>query len=534
MTKDVDFTKPPTPKQKQRTASTKHSAKKKLKSTKSSEDKKALQKVVDTLEDKPGVIEEGMLENESLTPTMTEEVRKKILWQPLVNLDTGRSPQREFLEATEDVVLLSGTRGSAKSDALLVDPLRYCENRYFRGLIVRRTMPELAELINRARILYPDVFPGVRWKQQEKVFVFPSGARMEFGYCEKRDDVERYRGQEYAWLGIDELTMFPDEDMFDSLMSSVRVTREGLPAHVRCTTNPFGAGVRWVKKRFIDRGPENTRIVDRIDTEIGVIERTYKWIHSTWKDNPLIRNEYVAFLATISDPHKRKAFYEGSWDGGAGVGFPDFDRNIHVIKPFDIPSHWPRFRACDYGYTTMAACLWLAIDPEDRLYVYRELTTSLVNAPDFADMVLDLERGENIKYGVIDGSLGANRGSSEPTLDEQMAKRGCRWRYADRSKGSRVANKNLIHQLLGKDKNLATPEFPDGQPRLVIFNTCLELIDELSSLPPCSKNPEDVDTDAVDHAYDALRYAISSRPRWQQGFTTEYQGPTILNSAFGY
>ncbi len=385
-------------------------------------------------------------------------------------------------------------------------------------------MPELAELISRARILYTDAFPGVKWKVQEKIFAFPSGARIEFGYCDTKEDVERYRGQEYSWLGVDELTMFPSEDIYNALRSSVRTTDPTLKAYTRCTSNPYGVGFNWVKKRFISMGPEGETITITVDTPVGKRTTTRKWFQSSYQDNPLVKDEYVAYLATLPET-LRKRWLEGSWDGGDGAAFPDFDRAKHVIKPFAIPGNWKRFRAIDYGYTTMGVCLWFAVDPEDCLYVYREMCTTMVTAEDFAKKVLEKERGEHISYGVIDGSIGANRGTTDPTLDELMRKAGLICRYSDRSAGSRVSGKMLMHQYLAIDPDL-------NKPRIQIFDTCAELIDELSSLPSGENNPDDVQKKGVvDHSWDACRYGILSRPKFSSVFINELS-PTYDNYFF--
>jgi hypothetical protein len=317
-----------------------------------------------------------------------------------------------------------------------------------------------------------------------------------------------------SWLGIDELTMFPTEEIYNALRSSVRSTDPELRAYTRATSNPYGVGFNWVKKRFISLGPEGQTINVSIDTPIGKRTTTRKWFQSNYQDNPLVKEEYISYLASL--PEKmRKRWLEGSWDGGDGAAFPDFERSIHVIKPFNIPGNWPRFRAIDYGYTTMGVCLWFAVDPEDCLYIYRELKTTLVTADEFAKMVLKAEKGEYISYGVIDGSIGANRGTTDPTLDEIMRKEGLICRYSDRSAGSRMAGKNLMHQYLAEDHNLK-------RPRLQIFDCCEELIDELSSLPSGELNPDDVQKKGVvDHAWDACRYGILSRPKFSSGFTYE-------------
>lgn len=144
-------------------------------------------------------------------------------------------------------------------------------------------------------------------------------------------------------------------------------------------------------------------------------------------------------------------------------------------------------------------------------------------------MILEIEQDDKVRYGVLDSSLWHNRGDRGPSLAEQMINKGCRWRPADRSKGSRIAGKNEIHRRLQVDEYT-------GEPRMVFFNTCKNLIAQLPALPLNKNNPEDVDTNSEDHLYDALRYGVMSRPR--SGVfdydPTRSKGMVIADSTFGY
>jgi hypothetical protein len=81
-----------------------------------------------------------------------------------------------------------------------------------------------------------------------------------------------------------------------------------------------------------------------------------------------------------------------------------------------------------------------------------------------------------------------------------MIRRGARWTPADRN---RIAGKIEVHRRLACDDH--------GTPRLRFFSTCNNTIRTLPTLPISKTNPEDVDTKAEDHAYDALRYMVMSR-----------------------
>jgi hypothetical protein len=459
-------------------------------------------------------------------------------------------PQTDFLAATEQEVLYGGAAGGGKSFAMVVDPIRYFDNRHFQGLLLRRSTEELRELINISKLLYPQFDKGANWTERDKTWRFSSGASLWMSYLERDDDVLRYQGQAFSWIGFDELTQWPSPYPWDYMRSRLRTSSgSGLPLCMRATSNPGGPGHQWVKKTFIDpttpgksfwaRDLEgniltwpSTSTFARTNNLVGEPMFKRRFIPATLFDNPYLAEDgnYEANLLSLPE-HQRKQLLEGSWDVAEGAAFPEFRRSVHVVEPFDIPRNWVRFRACDYGYGSFAAVLWFAVNPvTQQLIVYRELKVKKVLAVDLADMVLDLEAGEKIRYGVLDSSLWHNRGDTGPSLAEQMIRRGCRWRPSDRSRGSRVSSKNEIHRRLQVD------QFTE-EPRLVFFDTCLNCISELPSIPLDKKNPEDVDTGVDDHIYDALRYGVQSRPTNDffdfDTFGSRVEMP-IADSTFGY
>jgi hypothetical protein len=257
-----------------------------------------------------------------------------------------------------------------------------------------------------------------------------------------------------------------------------------------------------------------------------------RFIPAKLSDNPFLYDsgDYEAMLLSQSEV-ERKRLLEGDWDVISGAAFPEWDRNIHVIDPFDIPRSWRRFRACDYGYGSFSAVLWFAVAPgTDQLICYRELYVSKVLAVDLADRILDLEDGEKIAYGVLDSSVWYKRGDPGPSLAEQMIARGCRWKPSDRSKGSRVAGKNMIHWRLQVD------EWTE-EPRMVFFNNCVNIISQLPMIPVDPDDVEDTDKKwSEDHLYDALRYGVMTRPR-NSLFDVDpntYKGYQPFDKTFGY
>lgn len=493
-----------------------------------SEEKKLEREALKVIEKKGVVVDPVVLEK--APPELVEEIKKEA-----IAFEPNSDKQIWFLNASEDEVLFGGGRGGGKSSALIADPLRYVESPNFRAVIIRRTMPELRELIDRARDIYFKFNPGVIWKVKENLFQFPSGAKIEFGYLDSENDLEKYRGQEYTWIGIDEVSQIPDYNWYYKLKASLRTSDKTLKTYIRCTTNPTGVGIDWVKEYFgIGVAPPNTTQWLRQQTPIGEIVTTKKWINSTVYDNVTLikaNPQYVAQLMA-APPHLRKAWLDGDWDSIEGAAFQEFNRSIHICEPFQVPNGWKRFRGADYGYGDGAACVWITVAPDGTHYVYREFVVNGRNserrytATEFAEEIAKCEEEEFVRYGVLDSSVWANRGDSGPSLAEQMIKAGTRWRPADKSKGSRVAGKNTIHQMLQ-----VRPE--TEKPRLIFFSNCTHTIKMMVGIPIDPNNAEDVDTDSpLDHQYDALRYVLMSRPHAVGYNTFSEPKPIIHNSTF--
>ena len=459
----------------------------------------ALLKTNDALEGKNS----SVLDNsdiEKLTPSVQEHVKENIVFEP------NEGPQTQFLAASEREVFYGGARGGGKSYAMLVDPLRYCHKQNHRALLLRRSMPELRDMINHSQRLYGKAFPGAKWREQEKEWRFPSGARIEFGYAENLTDVLRYQGQSYTWIGIDELPQYPTPEIYNFLRSSLRSVDPEIPVFMRATGNPGNIGSLWVKEMFVDPTEPNKPFDVIIDTSVGQKKITRRFIPAKLQDNPYLTqtDDYLVMLSSLPEV-QRKQFLEGDWSAFEDCAFPEFDVVKHISAPFEIPRNWHRFRTCDWGYSSYACCLWVAIDFDNNLWVYRELYTQRVTADIFAKKVLEAEDGEYIRYGVLDSSTWAKRGDVGPSIAETMIREGCKWRPSDRSPKSRINGKLELHKRFSIDEKT-------GEPKLKIFNNCRNLLKTLPLLPTDKHNPEDVDTNAEDHAYDALRYGVMSRP----------------------
>jgi hypothetical protein len=423
---------------------------------------------------------------------------KDILPDQNVLFHANEGPQTDFLAAGEKDVLYGGAAGGGKSYAMLIDPLRYAHKKAHRALILRRSMPELREMIDKSRELYPLAFQGAKFREVEKLWNFPSGAKVEFGFLERDADVYRYQGQAYSWIGFDEITHLPTEFSWNYLASRLRTTDSDIQTYLRCTANPGGVGSHWVKKRYIEPSEHNKGF-------LGHDGLSRKFIPAKLADNPYLAEDgiYEQMLKSLP-PIQRRQLLEGNWDVAEGAAFVEFDTQVHVIPPFELPIGWERTKGVDYGYAAESCCLWGIIDSNDgTLIIYRELYRKGLTGEELGSIITTMELEDPFAVsGVLDGAAWAKTGSSGPTVGEALLKEGHKLRRADKN---RVQGKIQVHEFL-KIKE-------DGRPKLQIFNTCPNLIRELQGIPLSKTNPEDVDTHASDHAYDALRYMIMGRPR---------------------
>lgn len=479
-----------------------------------------------------------------------KQIEERVVFKP------NPGPQTVFFSAEEQEVLYGGAAGGGKTYALIADPIRYFDNKNFRGLILRRTNDELREIIWKSQELYTQIYPktkdspGAVWRSQDKEWWFPSGARLWMTYLERDDDVMRYHGQAFTYIGIDELTQYATPFAWNFMRSRLRDASNSLPLFMRATSNPGGPGHGWVKRMFVDPAVpgesfwaqdidtgETITFPDNHPTRAGQPIFKRRFIPARVSDNPYIwaNGNYEANLMALPEQQRRQLL-EGDWSVADGAAFDEFRTNLHVVPTnYTIEPSWRKFRSCDFGMTQHTAVHWYAIRPSDgQLIVYREYYTNKRTATEIAKDILRLEAGDNIAYGVLDSSCWAQRGQSGPSIAEEMIKAGCRWRPSDRSAGSRIAGRNRIHELLRVDPRT-------GTPGLVFMENCRQIISDLPVIP-ADKDSDDIDPKyASDHAYDSLRYGVMSRPKpgeldWDSkpASSRRHTLSTISDKRFGY
>lgn len=423
--------------------------------------------------------------------------------------------------------LYGGAAGGGKSDALVIEALRQVHVPHYKALLLRKTFPQLAELIDKSLNYYPQAFPKARYNASAHRWTFPSGAKIIFGSMHRVQDKIQYQGQAYDFIAFDELTHFTFEE-YSYLFSRNRPNGPGTRVYIRATANPGGVGHGWVKERFITAGKPMTPIWEDVswrapDGTEHSSKQSRIFVPSSVFDNPaLLQNDpdYIKRLASMPEA-ERKALLYGDWDSFSGQVFTEWrndsehyrDRaGTHVIDPFKVPDTWAIWCGMDWGYSRPFSVGWYAVDHERRMYRIREYYGSTgtpnqgvrMEPAEVARVIKRIEdedpnlKGKRINR-VGDPAIWGSQGTE--SIGALMERERI---YFDRGDHARIDGKMQVHHRLAFDDN--------GWPMLYVFNTCKHFIRTVPNLVYDEKDVEDIDTDGEDHIYDELRYVCMRNP----------------------
>ncbi len=443
------------------------------------------------------------------------DVRQR-LWAPQLG------PQTDAISATWcPEILYGGAAGGGKSDFLLGDFLQDVPTygQAWRGVMFRRTYPELEELMARAHEIYPST--GAQWFEKNKLWAWPNGAVLRMRYLERDLDALRYQGHQYTFIGFDELTQWASLYGYKYLRTRLRSAHDVPTKRLRSAANPGGPGHQSVKQYFIDPAPGG--MVPILDPETG-LERMF--IPARLADNAILsKNDptYAQRLAGAGSTALVRALLDGDWSVVEGAFFDCWNNARHVVRPFEIPSHWLRFRSMDWGSARPFSVGWWAVVsevtkigdvtlPRGCMVRYREWYGASapnvglkLHAEQVAEGILERERDDDVSYGVIDPA--AFQEDDGPSIAERMSRIGVTFRRADNARvsqrGAMGGWDQLRSRLVGDG---------DGNPMIVFFSTCSDSIRTIPGLQHDRSKPEDLDTEGEDHAADEVRYACMSRP----------------------
>lgn len=466
--------------------------------------------------------------------------------------------QVEFIEIPDTIfeAMYGGAAGGGKSELLLMLPLvrRWHENPRFKGIVFRRTFPQLEEsLIPRSHEFYKPL--GASYNDTKHVWTFPSGATIRFSYMDKDKDARDHDTAEYHYVAFDELTAFT-EFMYRYLTSRIRTSDPDLPAIVRTATNPGNEGHMWVRDRFVAPAPEGGVL---IYDELSKASRLF--IQAKLTDNPFLMEtdpDYINRLNILPEA-ERRAKIDGDWWIFAGQVFTEWrefrlrdepPNACHVVPDFEPPLWWPRVVGIDWGYTAKTWVGWAAVAPDTRIFLYKEYVAIKTDISVWsADIVRwSNQERDSIRQWVIDPSAEQKRG--QKTIKQQVEDAlgtGDRLHLAD---NDRISGKMLMHEFLrwkprppryipqtGFREEVAariwrvsgeaayndycalfTPEPPELHlPRLQVCKRCREFI---KTIPLCvykqkdGENTEDVNDFNGDDAYDGGRYLLKAVDRY--------------------
>lgn len=473
---------------------------------------------------------------------------------------------QEFaLKTTANHILYHGTRGPGKTDCQLA---RFAGNvgqgygSYWRGVIFDRKYKNLDDLIAKSKRMFKAIF-GDDCKFLESKgdykWVWKTGEELMFRQFLKADDYWNYHGQEFPFIGWNELCKYPSSEPYDAMMSCNRSSwtqeknspkdEDGnylvppMPLEVFSTTNPYGPGHNWVKSRFIDVAPTGRlhKITSKVfhpalKTEVEVT-RVQVAIFGSYKENPYLDPLYIAELDAITDPNKRAAWLEGDWDIVAGGAIDDvWRKEIHILPRFTVPDTWYIDRSMDWGSSHPCSIGWWAeangeeatVEFEDgtvwkfcpprgtliqigELYLTEKLGSNKglrMSSSDVAEAVKNYEVQQmqlgwfpkQPYAGPADNQIRNVTDSEVDTIAKKMEDKGIAWTESDKSPGSRKVGLQLIRDRL--EAALKHPE----DPAMYFMEHCRASIATLPTLPRDEDDPDDVDTDAEDHPYDMVRY----------------------------
>jgi hypothetical protein len=415
-----------------------------------------------------------------------------------VSTYTPFKKQQEFHRSPAKYRLFGGAAGPGKSAALTWEAIIQANE--FHGvdtLLLRRTFPELEESLLREfhRNVPRDMYKS--FNEAKHIATWWNGSTTRFGYCQGEQDVYQYQGAEYAFIGIDELTMFTLRQ-WQFLTSRNRCPVKGVFPNMAGATNPGNIGHVWVKALWGCDGPK--RPAPGMERPDQYDPNDYEFIRARLSDNPIYAND-TSYRKTLEalPTHLRDAFLYGSWDIFAGQYFDIFDRKKHVTRVTDLKSWYPRWISIDWGFAHNFAVYWHTTLPDGQFATYREFVDSGLEPDVLVAKIAGLSKGEHISDIYISPDTDARRDSPD-TIYKQMGKQfeslglpHCRKADDDR-KGGWL----LLHQLL---KNEC----------LVIDESCVNLIDKIPTAVRDPNDIEDIEKCDGDDEIDAWRYGYKSR-----------------------
>lgn len=396
--------------------------------------------------------------------------------------------------------MYGGAAGGGKTDALIALALRWADHPKHRCLMLRRTRPQLQEVIDRTLQLYPEIVPGAQWREAEARWKFPSGAIIQMGYAEHEQDILNFKTFEYNLICFDELTSFTEKQYLFMFLRN-RTKSPDLPPLIRSGTNPGDIGHEWVFRRFIDQREPYKVYNEQVEVDKKQLVVARQFIPSHVWDNPSMpnREEYIAGIMQMA-PEDVAAYLHGEWSRLAGAMFQPIvtaDNAQLAHKRYMI------IRGVDFGISDPTCVLWLAHYPETGVTdIISELYLKDPSLDDVATQIKLRERqmGLTPVYSVGSPEMFNRQATSGQSIGTMLSTLGV---FLEKGNTDRMAGWARLRTLQQRGAIRVWPnEGIWGAPNTV------RTIPMLQRNTGLGKDPNDLRPRQEDHAADALRYAI--------------------------
>ena len=455
----------------------------------------------------------------------------------VIGFKAQAGPQTLLFQCPVQDILYGGARGGGKSAGAIGHFWNHANlyKQHARGVLFRKTYPELEDIMKKARDMYENV---ASWNDSKKVMTFNNGATLRFRFLEKDIHADKYQGHEYSWICFEEVGNFPSPIPVDKLNACLRSAAPGIRKTFLLTANPGGPGHSWIKARYID--PSLPLVAHRVTQEImfkgekKVLEWDRMFIPASVYDNKILLEndpEYIVNIVKAAGGQEwlLKAWLEGDWNIVAGGMFDDLWRpDKHILPIFQVPKQWPVYRSFDWGSSKPFSVGWWTIADGGFCKVgddYRTFANGTLiridewygwnGTPNIGLRMLESEFIEGLKekeqvimskYG-IKTILNGPADSAIFTVQDGLSiadkheMKGISWNCAKKGPGSRVHAWQEVRQLLAN-----ALEDPMEDRGMFVTESCLQFIRTVPPLQRDVKNLDDINTDSEDHIIDETGY----------------------------
>lgn len=418
----------------------------------------------------------------------------------------------------------SGTRGSGKTRSGIQCFLKYIGvfGRDYKGLALREQYDHLEQLKFEAKTTIKKYCPDAHYNKSESTWYFSGGEILKFGYGDTVEDAEKYQGQQWPYIYLEELTNYKSLAFYNTIKAVNRSPNPRIPCRIHVGANPYGRLHNAVKKEFIDPAPPY-----QIFYKDGV---SHVHIPSFFYENPTIlaQPDYLKILHSDRNLNRRLAWLFNKWDITSGGVIDDlWSRVHHVIEP--LPHEL-------LGKAKLSVVMdWGSSKPYGIIFVADIFEPFTFEGKHFL-------KGDVVIFDELYGSTGENKGTNEtpsqvqdhvlkkiqekrynvskyladnqifndigiPSIASYFTK--IRFKPVTKGQNSRVQTLNILREKL---ENALPDKFNHREKTgLFVTKNCLNWIATVPVMPRDEKNPEDADSSAEDHLYDATRYFLQNK-----------------------